>query len=656
LDEIKRKIDRLRADIRYHSGKYYTDNMPEIDDYTYDMLFRELQTLEADYPEYDDPDSPTHRVGDAPLDKFEKVSHNVPMGSLQDVFSYDELAEFVNRTSAYGGYSVECKIDGLSVSLLYDGGRLIRGATRGDGFQGENVTHNIRTINSLPLVIEYNGMLEVRGEVYMPRESFNELNVRRAVNGETPFANPRNAAAGSLRQLDPKITAERNLDIFVFNIQACDRVFRTHDESLEFLENLNLRTLPLRRIAYTEPEIISHIELIGERRASLPFDIDGVVVKINALPARREIGETSNTPKWAVAYKFPPERKETKLITITINVGRTGVLTPNALLEPVRLAGTTVSRATLHNINFIRERDIRIGDTVLVQKAGDIIPEVIEVKKELRTGSEIVFEMPDNCPSCGESVTRDEQAAVRCTNGMCPAQLERSLIHFASRDAMNIEGLGPAQIGQLVQKGLLKSAADLYDLTETQLEPLERMGKKSAANLIRTIEASKSNGLERLLYALGIRQIGKQAARSLARAFGSIDRFFDLSAEEIASVEDIGEISAVNVTDYFSHPQTADLINKLRAAGVVMTGRTEANSESDKRFSNIAFVITGTLPSMTREEATAIIDKHGGRVSSSVSKKTNYLLAGAEAGSKLAKARDLGITVIDEEEFLEMVK
>ncbi|MHB1154335.1 MAG: NAD-dependent DNA ligase LigA [Eubacteriales bacterium] len=657
MENIKQKIEQLRADIRYHSKKYYTDDSPEIDDYQYDMLFRELQLLEKDYPEYDDPDSPTHRVGEIPLEKFEKVTHNVPMGSLQDVFSFEELQEFLKRTAGYGNYSVECKIDGLSVSLLYKGGRLIQGATRGDGLHGENVTYNIRTICSIPLVISYDGMLEVRGEVYMSREAFETLNERREIDGEPLFANPRNAAAGSLRQLDPKITAERKLDVFVFNIQACDRIFERHDESIKFLRKLGFHTLPFMITAGSEEEIISQIKTIGEQRGTLPFGIDGVVVKINSLSARNELGETANTPKWAAAYKFPPERKETKLISIIINVGRTGVLTPNAVLEPVRLAGTTVSRATLHNINFIHERDIRIGDTVFVQKAGDIIPEVIGVNIELRTGSEIIYEMPVFCPSCGESVSRDDEAATRCTNGMCPAQLERSIIHFASRDAMNIEGLGPAQIKQLIEKGLVKSAADLYYLNEEQLEPLERMGKKSAQKLIKAIQTSKTNGLERLLYALGIRQIGEKAARLLAQSFGTINRFFNITTEEITALNDIGEISAASIADFFAHKQTAMLINALRGAGVVMTCETDRTQTSaDTRFAGISFVLTGALSSMTREEAAALIDRYGGKVSSAVSKKTGYVLAGAEAGGKLIKAQTLGVKIINEDEFLEMVK
>lgn len=657
MDNIRLKIEQLRNDLIYHSKKYYTDDSPEIDDYHYDMLYYELKKLESEYPEYDDPDSPTHRIGERPLEKFEKVMHKIPMGSLQDVFSYDELKDFMHKTSGYGKYSVECKIDGLSVSLLYQKGRLVQGATRGDGFLGENVTNNIRTIAGIPLMIDYDGMLLIRGEVYMPRSEFESLNKRREINGESLFANPRNAAAGSLRQLDPKITAERKLDLFVFNVQACDRVFEKHDESMLFMKNLGFHIIPFMITAVSSDEIISHIEYIGEKRGKLPFDIDGVVVKINSLSARNELGETANTPKWAAAYKFPPERKETRLLSISVNVGRTGVLTPNAVFEPVYLAGTTVSRATLHNINFIRERDIRIGDTVYIQKAGDIIPEIVGVKPEARTGSESEFYMPDFCPSCGEKVISDEEAATRCTNSMCPAQLERSIIHFASRDAMNIEGLGIAQIKQLIACNLIKNAADLYSLTPQLLEPLERMGKKSAENLIKAIEASKSKGLERLLYALGIRQIGQKNAQLLAQSFGSIDRFFDLTAEEITALSDIGEISAASVIDYFSHPQTMQLIRDLRNAGVVMICKERNNGrETDLKLSDLTFVLTGALPSLTRDEAAAIIERYGGKVSSSVSKKTDYVLAGNEAGVKLSKAQSLGIKIINEDEFLKMVK
>lgn len=647
------RIEELRKLLRYHARKYYVEDSPEISDFEYDRMFRELQELEQAHPELDDPDSPTHRVGGAALERFDKVVHAVPMRSLQDVFSFDELGDFLRRTEGNGDYSVECKIDGLSVSLVYEGGRLIQGATRGDGEVGENVTANIRTINSIPLTIDYPGYLEVRGEVFMPRAAFEALNVRREEQGEALFANPRNAAAGSLRQLDPKITAERRLDIFLFNIQRCDRVFARHDEGLDFLDSLGFHTLPYRKSLAKLEDIRAFIEEIGEKRGDLPFDIDGMVIKLNDLARREELGEISHAPRWAAAYKFPPEKKPTRLTDIVIQVGRTGVLTPNALLEPVRLAGTTVSRATLHNIDFIRERDIRIGDTVWVQKAGDIIPEVVEVDRSRRPEGTVEYAMPAVCPSCGEPVSRDDEAATRCTNPGCPAQTVRAIIHFASRDAMDIEGMGPAIVEMLTDKGLIAGVADLYALRADQLAELERMGEKSAANLMAAIEASKGRGLERLLYALGIRQIGEKAARALAARFRTMDRLFEATAEEITAIEDMGEITAANVVEFFAHPQTRTLAEALKAAGVKTDCAEEAPAEGGK-FAGSTWVLTGTLPTLTRNEASAIIQRLGGKVSSSVSKKTTWVLAGEEAGSKLDKANALGVAVIDEEEFRRM--
>nr|MBQ4320428.1 NAD-dependent DNA ligase LigA [Clostridia bacterium] len=552
-------------------------------------------------------------------------------------------------------YSVECKIDGLSVALRYENGRLVYGATRGDGLVGENVTQNLRTINSIPLTIPYDGVLEVRGEVYMPRRSFEELNVRREEAGESLFANPRNAAAGSLRQLDPQIAASRKLDIFVFNLQYCDRTFETHSETLDFLAQLGFKVLPFRRVIDNYDDTVKMIEDIGSARDSLAYDIDGVVIKINRLSERTALGELSNVPKWAVAYKFPPEKKESKLIDITVQIGRTGVLTPNALLEPVRLAGTTVRRATLHNIDFIHERDIRIGDTVIVQKAGDIIPEIVGVNKNLRPDGTEVYEFPKCCPACGEPVVRDEdEAAVRCTNGACPAQLLRNLEHFASRSAMDIDGMGPSVVKLLCDNGLVKNAADIYKLEASDIAPLERMGDKSAENLVRAIEASKSRGLDRLIYALGIRQVGEKAAKLLASEFGDIERLFGATVEEMSAINDIGEITAQNVVDFFAHPQTREIIDELKAFGVVTV--YEGAEKDDDRFAGKTFVLTGTLPTLSRNEASAIIEAHGGKVSSSVSKKTDYVLAGAEAGSKLAKAEALGLTIIDEAALFEMVK
>ncbi len=656
MDAILERIQTLRKELAYHSRKYYVEDAPEISDFEYDRMFYELVALEEAHPEYDDPNSPTKRVGGKASDKFEKVTHTVPMGSLRDVFSFAELRDFLQKTAAEAPaatYSVECKIDGLSVSLVYDNGQLIIGSTRGDGFTGENVTQNLRTIASIPLTIPEQGHLEVRGEVYMPREQFYALNRAREEAEEPPFANPRNAAAGSLRQLDPKVTAKRKLDIFVFNVQASDHTFTRHDESLAFLDTQGFKTLALRKTLRTPEEIIAQIEEIGKLRDTLAYDIDGVVIKVNELALRTQLGETASTPKWAVAYKFPPEQKETKLTDILINVGRTGVLTPLAVLEPVRLAGTSVSRATLHNADFIRERDIRIGDTVVVQKAGDIIPEIVSVNPALRPADSVPFVMPQYCPACGAAVVRDEEAATRCPNASCPAQLIRNLIHFASKDAMDIDGLGPALLHALRDAGLVRQVSDLYVLTAEQLVGLERMGEKSAANLLAALEASKHRGLARLLYALGIRQIGVKAAQALAQQFGDMERFFTLTEEELTAVSDIGAICAENIVEFFALPQTRALIDALAACGVEMT--IKQAEKLSERFAGMTFVLTGTLPTMTREEASAKITQNGGKVSSSVSKKTTYVLAGAEAGSKLAKAETLGVTILDESQFLSML-
>lgn len=650
MDGVSKKIEELRKSLNYHNHKYHVENSPEISDYEYDIMFRELENLERAYPEYYDSASPTQRVGGAASEKFDKVKHDVRMGSLTDIFSFEELENYYNKTG-HIEYSVEPKIDGLSVSLIYKNGLLVRGATRGDGLTGEDVTHNIRTIKSVPLSIDYKGHLEVRGEVYMPRGAFKKLNEGR--NEKERFANPRNAAAGSIRQLDPKITEQRKLDIFVFNIQACDKAFDTHYESIEFLKGLGFKTLPYLIIAESLDKIAGHIKYLGEIRSSLSFDIDGAVIKVNSLTKRIGLGEVGGRPKWAVAYKYPPEEKETKLLDIIIQVGRTGALTPNAVLEPVRLAGTTVSRATLHNLNYIREKDIRIGDTVIVHKAGDIIPEVASVNKEKRAPEAIEYEMPNICPSCGEPVFNDENEAVlRCTNAGCPAQQLRNLIHFASRDAMNIEGLGPRVLGLLNENNLVSYVSDLYKLKQEDLEPLERMGKKSAQNLINAIESSKSAGLARLLYGLGIRQTGEKAAQALAKHFKYINKFFFATKEELTGIPDIGDISADYIIDFFRHPKTREIIEVLQALGVTTT--YEAEISEDLRFQDLTFVLTGKLPSMTREEASDIIEKFGGKVSSSVSSKTDYVLAGEDAGSKLAKAEAIGVKIIDESKFIEM--
>ena len=663
--EAAARIKHLAAEITKNSRLYYDLDAPVISDYDYDMMFKELKELEEKYPSLADPNSPTKRVGGEAAPGFEPVTHTVPLGSLSDVFDFDEVRAFVERTKAFDaecGYSVECKIDGLSVALRYENGVLVRGATRGDGRVGENVTGNLRTVRSIPLTLNTEklagmdtSVVEVRGEVYMPHSSFERLNAEREKRGEALFANPRNAAAGTLRQLDPKVCASRGLDIFVFNYQTGTLYFKEHDESLLALEKLGFRIIPYLKVVKTADEVISQIEEIGKMRGTLPFDIDGVVIKVNDLALRRTIGENSATPKWAVAYKFPPEEKETKLTDIVIQVGRTGILTPNAVLEPVKLAGTTVSRATLHNLDFIRERDIMIGDTVVLRKAGDIIPEVVRAVPEKRDGTQVPFEMPERCPSCGEPVELDEESegsAYYCTNSDCPAQIMRNLIHFASKGAMDIDGLGPALLEKLHDTGLVKSIADIYSLTAEQLAGLERMGEKSAAKLISSIEKSKSAGLARLLSALGIRQVGDKAAAVIAARFGDIEELFKVTPETLCEIDDVGEITAENIVSFFSHPQTRRMIDRLKNVGVVMTA--EKAAAGDDRFAGMTFVLTGTLPDMTRDEASALITSHGGKVSGSVSKKTSYVVAGAEAGSKLAKAESLGVPVIDEAELLRM--
>ena len=662
-NEIIERVKALRESLTYHSQRYYVYDSPEISDYEYDMMFAELKGLEESYPELYDEASPTQRVGGKALDKFEKVTHNVKMDSLSDVFSFEEAEDFCNKMSEVldaPTYSVEPKIDGLSVSLIYENGELVRGATRGDGLVGEDVTLNLRTIQSIPLRLPEPLTLTVRGEVYMPRATFEAINQKREAEGKSLMANPRNAAAGSLRQLDSKITAERKLDIFIFNFQEGSlyldgREPKTHTETLDRLSELGFKVLAMRTVASGYAEIAEHIKKIGAARESLAYDIDGVVIKIDGLDARREVGEGTSTPKWAVAYKFPPEEKETKLIDITIAVGRTGVLTPTAMLAPVRLAGTTVSRATLHNIDFIRERGIMLGDTVCVRKAGDIIPEVVRANTALRDGSEVEFFMPTHCPSCGEPVAFDKNdgAALRCTNSSCPAQLSRSIEHFASKGAMNIDGLGPQIVELLLANGKIKDASDLYSLTVEDIETLERMGKKSAQNLVSAIEASKSVGLARLIFALGIREIGEVAASALAARFGTLDALSIASVEEISAIENFGEVTAEYVVDFFSHPQNRELCQRLAAAGIVTV---DTSAPVGELFASKSFVLTGTLPTMSRDEASALIKQNGGKTVGSVSQKTDYVLAGEAAGSKLVKAQELGIRIISEGDLLQMIE
>lgn len=657
----KKRIDELRDIIAYNSKLYYEEDAPKISDYEYDALFRELQDLEAEFPDLDSPTSPTKRVGGKALDKFEKFTHAVQMGSLTDVFSYDELHEFVDKVSLTLGedtvYSVEPKIDGLSVSLIYEKGKFVRGATRGDGFVGEDVTENLRTIKTIPLELnEPIDHLVVRGEVYMPREVFEELNRERESAGQPLFANPRNAAAGSLRQLDPKIAAKRKLAIFIFNLQEGSlypdgREATGHTETLERMAELGFTVLPMHKKLVGYDSIAEHIAYLGESRTDASFDMDGAVVKVDSLAGRRTLGEGTSTPKWAVAYKYPPEEKKTKLLSIDIQVGRTGVLTPAANLAPVRLAGTTVSRATLHNSNFISERDIRIGDTVIVRKAGEIIPEIVESVKSERDGTETVFEMPKTCPSCGHAVVRDEcgeGAAFRCPSPNCPAQRARGIVHFASKGAMNIDGLGPQVVDLLLRESKISDITDLYTLKVEEIETLERMGKKSAENLVSAIEASKFRGLERLLYALGVRQVGEVAAETIAIHFGSIDALLEATVDDFLKVDDIGEITARELVDYFSDDKTRELISRLKELGLKVDANSEPRAET---LQGLTFVLTGTLPTMTRDEASELIKKNGGKVSGSVSKKTSYVVAGEEAGSKLTKAKDLGVPIIDEDKL-----
>lgn len=661
MNQVFERIKELRKTLSYHAKRYYVYDDPEISDFEYDRLYAELVRLEEANPQYFDPTSPTNRVGGKPLDKFEKVTHSVPMNSLSDVFNYDEIKEFVDRMRAIVDepvFSVEPKIDGLSVALTYENGILVNGATRGDGTVGEDVTQNIKTINSIPLSIDAPLSFCLRGEVYMPRKVFYAINDEREKNNQQLLANPRNAAAGSLRQLDPKICAERKLDIFIFNLQSGDvygdeRTPLSHTDTLDTIKSHGFTVLKDRACVRTYEDIISHIEYLGSMRDELPYDIDGVVIKIDTLSDRVKIGEGTNTPKWAVAYKFPPEEKQTKLVDITIAVGRTGVLTPTAILNPVRLAGTSVSRATLHNLDFIRERDIKLGDTVTVRKAGDIIPEVVCAHADRRDGTEIDFFMPTHCPSCNELVSRDENdgAAIRCTNPSCPAQLSRSIEHFASKGAMNIDGLGPQIVNALLENKLISDCADLYLITVEQVAEIERMGKKSAQNLINSINNSKSAGLERLVYALGIRNIGEVAAEALASRYKTLEALMGATREELCEIPDFGEITADCVVEFFSREKNIELCKKLIDLGL---NTSSTFVMLDNRFEGMTFVLTGTLPSMSRDVASAMIKDRGGKVSGSVSSKTTYVLAGEDAGSKLTKAKNLGVNIIDEEEFLKM--
>lgn len=658
MDE-KQEIKQLCEELNEAGYKYYVLDAPAMSDYDYDHKLRRLEELEAAHPELISVESPTQRVGGKVADGFTEVVHEAPLESLQDVFSAEELLEFGQRVkdSLDGDveFDVEPKVDGLSMALEYRAGVFVRGATRGDGRVGEDVTENLKTIKSIPLRLpDALPHLIVRGEVFMPKKVFEALNEERELNGDPLFANPRNAAAGSMRQLDPKIAAERKLDIVVFNIQLCEgKTFTTHTESLDYLESQHFKVIP-RTLCKDMEEAAKLIAEIGDTREKFSYDIDGAVVKLNNLSDRTLLGSTAKFPRWAAAYKYPPEQKPSRVVDIVIQVGRTGVLTPKAVVEPVRLAGTTVTNATLHNQDFITEKDIRIGDTVLVQKAGEIIPEIVSVLKEKRPAETVPYHLPEACPVCGAPVERDEDGAhIRCTGAECPAQLLRHLAHFASRDAMDIEGLGPAVVEGLVNAGLVRTPADLYILEPQSVSKLKRMGKKSAENLIAAIEKSKSNDLSRLLFAFGIRQVGQKAGKILASRFGTMDALLAATEEDFTTVPDIGGITAKSLAEWLHSPQSEHLIEALRQAGVNMES-TEA--PIGDKFSGLTFVLTGSLEQFTREEAGEKIEAQGGKVSGSVSKKTSYVVAGEEAGSKLRKAQELGIPVLSENEFLDLLK
>lgn len=656
---VQEEILKLRRELEYHNKLYYVMDAPVISDYEYDMLMQRLKALEAEHPELITPDSPTQRVGGQALSQFAPVRHQVPLESLTDVFSYEELFSFGQRMDSLlegaHDYVVEPKIDGLSMSLEYENGVFVRGATRGDGVTGEDVTENLRTVRSLPLRIENAPeRLIVRGEVYMSKTVFRELNAQREIRGEQLLANPRNAAAGSMRQLDPKIAASRKLDIICFNLQfTSGPAFETHAQTLDAMKAMGFPVVPYTRYERIE-DCVQRIEWLGEHRDELSYDMDGAVIKINSLAQRQSLGSTAKAPRWAVAFKYPPEKKESRVLDILVQVGRTGVLTPKVVVEPVRLAGTTVSAATLHNQDIIDRLDLRIGDTVLLQKAGEIIPEVLSVNKAKRPEGTVAFRLPDRCPECGSPVIRDpDGAAVRCTSPECPAQRLRNIAHFASREAMDIEGLGISVCESLINAGLVKTAADLYDLDAVQVAGLDRMGDKSAANLLVAIEKSKEAGLARLLTAFGIRQVGQKAAKVLASTFPDLDSLMDASREALTAIPDIGEITADFILEWFSLPQSRHLISRLREAGLDFSSHEERR---DDRFAGKTIVLTGALSRFTRDEAGAIIESFGGKAAGSVSKKTSFVVAGENAGSKLSKARELGIPVLTEDEFAEMIQ
>lgn len=658
---MNNEYEKLKELLNKYSYEYYVLDEPSVTDYEYDMLLRKLIKMEEENPEIIAPDSPSQKVGGKILKGFESVVHTVKMQSLQDAFSEDEIRDFDKRVKAVcpnAEYTVEPKIDGLSVSLEYENSLLVRGSTRGDGQVGEDVTNNLKTVKSIPLKTNIPvERLEVRGEVFMPKKSFEKLNFEREENGETTFANPRNAAAGSLRQLDSSVAAKRNLDIFIFNVQSVTGIeFKTHLESLEFLKKAGFKVIDDTEAFSSIGGALEKIAEIGNTRKGYYYDTDGAVIKVNSLSDREILGETAKVPRWAIAFKYPAEQKETTIKNIFINVGRTGVLTPTAEFETVTLAGTRVSRATLHNLDYIRQKDIKIGDRVLIQKAGDIIPEVVKSLTEKRTGEETDFDMPKNCPVCGAPVHREDgEAAYRCTNFACSAQAVRNIIHFVSRNAMDIEGMGPSVVQKLIDEHLIENSADIYSIKKDDLVNIDKLGEKSAQNLINAIENSKKNCLSRLLFGLGIRHIGQSAAREIAKHFKNIDALISASAEEIAEIDDIGMIMANSVREFFDEERNIKIIDEFKAQSV-NTEYIDEGANFDNRFEGKTFVVTGTLETLKRAEAEALIENYGGKASKSVSKNTDYVLAGESAGSKLDKAQSLGITVIDETEFLKMVE
>ena len=662
--QAKKRIEELRKEVEYHAKKYYDDDSPEISDFEYDMLMVELRNLEKEYPQFQSKESLTQKVGGHVKEGFKKVTHEVPLQSLQDVFSIEEVVDYVNKINEKAKengiennkYVVETKIDGLSAAIEYKNGKFVRGATRGNGLVGEDVTENIKTIKTIPMELKEKIDITVRGEIFISKDDFEKMNQEREENEEELFANARNAAAGSLRQLDSKITAKRPLDIYIFNVQKIEgKQFNSHFEELEYLDKLGFNVNPVRIPCKDIKEIKKAIEKIGNDREKLTFGIDGAVVKVDELDFREILGTTAKTPRWAIAYKYPPEKKETKLKDIICQVGRTGVITPMAILEPVKVAGSTISKTTLHNEDFIKQKELKIGDTVVIQKAGDVIPEIVEVNKEKRTGEEKDFEMPKKCPVCGAETLRIEgEAAVRCTGIECPAKLFRNLVHFVSREAMNIDGLGESIIGQLLERKLIENIADIYTLEFEDVASLKKNGKKFAQNLIDSINRSKENDLYRLITALGIRHVGTKASKILARKYKNIDNLMQATSEELGMIDDIGPIVADSIREFFLQDQTIDLINRLKQSGVNTKNLEEESI--DNRFEGKIFVLTGSLEKFTRQEASDIIEKLGGKTSSTVSKKTSYVLAGEEAGSKLTKAQNLGIEIITEEQFQEMIQ